>query len=169
MKNLKHLLLRAIQECNAVGIKTGKIVDITVNTRAKRWGQARRLPNGTYTININANLVRDSVSDKAIMDTLVHEVLHTCEGCMNHGARWKYYATIMNRAYGYNIKRCTSAEEKGLNTSAQISSANYAIKCESCGHVYTYQRAGKAVQLIRNYGYNSGCRCACGSRKLVLL
>lgn len=48
------------------------------------------------------------MEEKIIQMTIVHELLHTCEGCFNHGAKWKYYAEVMNNKYGYQITRIYS-------------------------------------------------------------
>ena len=48
------------------------------------------------------------------MQTLAHEVLHTCPGCRNHGALWKEYAARMNGAYGYAISRTGTCEALGV-------------------------------------------------------
>ena len=50
-----------------------------------------------------------------LKNTIIHELLHTCVGCMNHKAKWKFYADKVNRAYGYDdIKRTSTADEKGV-------------------------------------------------------
>ena len=167
MKNIYRYMERAVNEVYAAGIPIGKIREVQVNGRARRWGRCTKRPDGTYVIQINACLLMDDVDDMGLMDTLVHEVLHTCDGCMNHGPLWKHYADIMNRKYGYNIKRLNSASEKGLE-SVRLSRAKYIIRCLDCGEVYTYEREGRAVKLIKRYGFNSGCSCRCGSRRLSL-
>lgn len=73
-----------------------------------------RYRNGSYTINISCRLLEESVPREILKQTVLHEILHTCKNCMNHKTEWKEVANQVNRAYGYNIKRCTSAEELGL-------------------------------------------------------
>lgn len=90
-------------------------VRFTVNTRAKkRWGQCIRRVNGSYDININVILLDESTDIRGLENTILHELLHTCEGCMNHGAIWKKYAEMVYKAYGYNVKRTSDAYEKGV-------------------------------------------------------
>lgn len=170
MKNVKELVERAIEECEAVGIPIGCIVSVKVNSRAKsRWGRCKKISYYSYEIEISSRLLGDDVSDKATMNTVVHEVLHTCADCMNHGALWKKYANIMNRNYGYNIKRCTSCDEKGIERTPSQEEYRFVIKCEKCGHKYYYKREGKVVKLLTRYGKNSGCACGvCGSKNLEL-
>lgn len=148
--------MRIVREC---GIKTGKIVDVTINTRAKkRWGQCKyNRSTNTYTININAEILADDVPFKPVLETMIHEILHTCEGCFNHGKEWKRMADIVRTEKGYNITRCTGAENFGIERTYQ-KKANYVLVCEKCGKEFIYQRLSKAVQNPHRY------HCPCGGK-----
>lgn len=169
MKNVYKLVDRAVQECMAIGIQVGYIDDVKINRRAKaRWGLcSKNRFTGKYTIEISNRLLDDSVSDTATMNTVVHEVLHTVDGCMNHGALWKKYASMVNRRYGYNVKRTTSANEKGLQPCVADSTAKYTVTCEKCGRTHNYAREGKVVKILKGELWGS-CRCCCGSKHLTL-
>lgn len=91
----------------------------------------------------------------ALHDTIIHELLHTCPDCMKHGDNWKRWALKVNRKYGMDIKRCSSAEEAGLQVFT-AKKANWIVTCNKCGQEYVYQRAGKVVQSPERY------RCCCG-------
>lgn len=132
MLNLNEIARECLEELDALEINYGKIERFEVNTRAlKRWGQCRAVPGG-YTINISARLLEDEKSIKGLKETIIHEIIHTCKGCMNHGTEWKRIVNIVNNKYGYNIKRTSSSEEKQVN---QISMENYKHKvvCNGCG------------------------------------
>ena len=141
-KDLWVIATECMEELEAINIPLGKILSFEINYRATtRWGQCRRKPSGWYTINISHRLLADDVDIKALKDTLFHELLHTCDGCMNHGARWKNYADKVNKAYGYNIKRCTSAEEKNIERTEK--NIKHKFICKDCGQVITRQRDSK--------------------------
>ena len=89
----------------------------------------------------------------ACLQTLAHEVLHTCRGCANHGKRWKEYAQRMNRAYGYHISRTDTCQALGV---PDISRVNYVLVCRSCGARIPRARRSKLVQHPEHY------RCRCG-------
>ena len=114
-----HDLNRTIKECMAeldrLNIPYAKNIRFTVNRRAKlRLGQCRRQGN-SYTIEISAALLDDRVDlREGLKNTLHHELLHSCYGCMKHTGRWKAYADKVNAAYGYNIRRCATGEEQPL-------------------------------------------------------
>lgn len=107
MKNIEYLK-KELETCKQMAaesnIQIGKIYDIKINTRAKkRWGLCSYFSDG-FIIEISSSLLQDNVSENALIDTLMHEVLHTVDGCMNHGKKWKECAKIINSRYGLNIK-----------------------------------------------------------------
>lgn len=122
---------------------------VSVNTRlTKTWGQCwhkRVFGVIEHRITLNPILLRDTTEDDALMNTLLHEYLHTCPKCDNHGAVWKHYADLINNKYHYNIKRCTSSEEKGLNTEEYVK-YKYEVSCPDCGHTWRYLRKSNGVK-----------------------
>lgn len=153
MKDLQKIFKECLRECDALGIEYGAIVEVTVNTRAKqRWGQTRRRIDG-FHINISAVLLRDDVSDEAVKDTVMHEILHTVDGCLNHKYKWKAMADKVNKAYGYNIKRCTGAWEKGIDSSLMEVEHHktYIIKCEKCGVETVRHRKSNLIKYPHHY------------------
>lgn len=160
-----------IKDLNAIGIYPNEIYEFTVNTRAKgRWGQAR-VRNGIYTININADLLEDNCPEKALRETLYHELLHCVDGCMNHGAKWNRLADLVNDCYSMNITRTSSTEEKVGTEYAQVIKAKaiselkvFSIKCTSCGTVST-KRGNRAPKW---YAHPNNFRCGkCKTDTLV--
>lgn len=150
-RDLYIIAKECMDELEAIGIQYGKIMNFEINYRAKkRWGQCR-YKNGWYTINISACLLENSVPIESLKDTIIHEILHTCEGCMNHGNNWKIQAEKVNRAYGYNIKRCTSAEEKGIDVEQTEKYIKHKFICEDCGQVITRQRDSKFTKYYKHY------------------
>lgn len=163
MYNLYSVFAECKKNLVNMGIPVAKAISIEPNYRAKkRYGQCVRKPNGTYSININVDLLKEVNPINALKGTVYHELLHTCPNCMNHGEQWSTYASIVNQTYGVTVKRCSSAAEKGLVEFRQAEEHyKYIITCTSCGKQYGYQRAGKAVKHPGNY------RCPCGG-KLVM-
>lgn len=114
MRDLQQIAQICFRELEALGIVCGSVQAFRVNTRAKRrWGLCKILPGG-YQIEIAAVLLREDIPLASLKDTIIHELLHTCPGCANHGAQWKALADKVNRAYGYNIRRLASPAEKGV-------------------------------------------------------
>ena len=149
MRNLDKYAIECMRELDAIGIEYGNIIEVKTNTRAKkRWGQCKAIPGG-YSINISVILLDERNDEQGLKETIIHELLHSCKGCMNHGKNWKYLAEKVNKAYNYNIKRCSSADDKGVQEETRPISdnpVNYIIKCNQCGHIYTRIRMSRAVQ-----------------------
>lgn len=155
MKDYYQLRQECMEEVMAAGIEPGLIRMWTINSRAKsRWGLCIKHPDNTYEIQIAAQLLEsDDVSIKACKETIIHEVLHTCKDCMKHTGTWKNYANIMNNKYGYDIKRCTSLEGKGLaHENEPATPAKYNYVCKKCGQKVSRRRASKFTKNYRKYG-----------------
>lgn len=134
MKDLqKYYQQGVIMLKNGYGIELGKIIDVSVNYGAKRrWGQTERVHLGgktVYKINISNKLLADDVDDKSLMDTIVHELLHTVDGCFCHTGKWKMLADRITATSNLTIKRTTSNEEKNIEREPYL----YICKCEKCG------------------------------------
>ena len=160
MKNLISLANKCMAQLDEIGIEYAQSIRWEVNPRAKkRWGLWEKHPNGVYTISISYRLLTDDVTDEGAIDTIIHELLHTCKGCMNHGENWKREASKVNRAYGYNIKRCSSAEDKGVQPIEEMPKAiKHQFKCKDCGQVYSRVKESNFTKHYKNYrcGYCNG-------------
>lgn len=176
MKDLRALAVSCEAELRAVGIRCGTIRRLSVNTRAKsRWGQCRMVSEGVFDIEISARLLQDEVDDIAAKTTMIHELLHTVEGCRGHKGKWKELAELVGRAYPqYQIKRTSSCEEKGVlqenrpsggrtqDQARKTRQARYRITCTGCGARTYRQRASKLIQRPEEF------RCGkCGGKLLI--
>lgn len=184
MKDLKRLAIQCEEELEAIGIRCGTVRSWSVNTRAKsRWGQCRQISPRVFDIDISERLLRDDVDEIAVKTTIIHELLHTVEGCLGHRGKWKDLAKSVGKEYPqYHIKRTSSCEEKGIlqeeapegNTTGEdtirknmiqkntMLQARYRITCMVCGARAYRQRAGRLVQRPEDF------RCGrCGGRLKV--
>ena len=153
MKNLYEAYSKCRAICFSLDIPIADSIKVEVNTRAKkRWGLCTNNGNGTYTIQIAERLLQDDVSEEATFNTLIHEMLHTCPNCMNHGEHWHHWANEINYAYPqYNIKRTSSCEEKGIESTDSL--AKYIITCNKCNHHWYYMRNCGVVKRVKR------CKC----------
>lgn len=154
MKNLMELAEMCMCELELIGIEYGKIKNWEVNTRAKsRWGLCTHHPDGTHSISISSRLLEDGIADNGAKNTIIHELLHTVKGTKGHGAEWKRLAEIVNNAYGYNIKRCSSSAEKGVEpiTDKMPQIVKHRFVCKDCGKVYDRMRESNFTKNWENY------------------
>lgn len=163
MKDLQKLVAQCEAELRSIGIQPGKVLQWTVNTRAKRrWGQCVQHAPGVFTISIAQRLLQDSVSDQAVKDTIVHELLHTVKGCHGHTGLWAQLAAKVNLLLPqYHIKRTASSAEKGIESIEQVSVKKYAVRCVHCGTEYARVKESKLIQHPEKY------RCGLCGNKLV--
>ena len=161
MKDLNLFILQCQKDLESLGIKHGKVRSFLINKRAKcRWGQCKKAGFGLYDISIAESLLQDNIDDQKLKDTIVHELLHTIQGCFKHTGKWKILAETVNRELPqYNIKRTASYEEIGITDNRKEPVYRYILRCKSCGTEIKRQRLSKAVQNYKNY------RCAkCGGK-----
>lgn len=163
MRNLNAVAKECMKMLDNIGIKYGNIKEIKVNTRAKkRWGQCELVPGEGYSININIVLLDERNDINGLKNTIIHELLHSCDGCMNHGEKWRLLANKVNDVYGLNIKRTSNSDEKGIDKSTIVKSQvvyKYEIQCIDCGHVYKRAKMSTVIQHPEEY------RCShCGGK-----
>lgn len=163
MKDIWKLYDICVNQLDSIGIVYSIVDNIVVNRRAKAmWGRCTDIGN-RYKIEISVSLLEDNVDDMATLNTLMHELLHTCDGCMNHGAKWKEYANMVNNTYGYSIKRCTSAKEKGLKEREH--DYHFIVHCNQCNYDWKYQRYTKTVKSCEH----NRATCSCGGRDFKVI
>lgn len=157
MHDLQKIARVCLDEVTAAGMTPGHILSFSANNRltachGKAKGTRRRDGRGyDFTIEIAGFMLDDACPLAELKNTVIHEILHTCEGGQNHGPTWQLYARTMNRKYGYNI--ATYADEKEIAATAQarmkVNPPKYTTICNKCGFVeYTYRMCG----FVRNPG-----------------
>lgn len=90
-----------------------------------------------------------------IKDTVLHEMCHALPNGMNHKGQWKVYTSVLNRKYGYNLKRCADNDE--VITELVQQKTKYTIVCQNCKEIYYYSRKPKCMNNLSN--------CSCGKCK----
>jgi len=164
INDVDSLLGQVIAEAKALHIPISKKIEphVYINTRARsRFGCCKKemkMLEAVFLIEISSLLLTSPGT--IIKQTLAHEVLHTCSGCHNHGALWNQYADLMNKVYGYNIKRTATYEELGLGkpkaSLPKSYEAKYLIICNSCGTKFERTRMSPLVKYPQRY------HCKCG-------
>lgn len=163
MRDLQLYAKQCQEYLDNIGIEYGNVIEFIVNNRAKkRWGQCRTVPGG-FSININIALLDERNDEDGLVNTIIHELLHTCKGCLNHGEKWKTLANKVYREYGINIKRTSTASEKGVLDKTIPKPIHREIKhkfvCQKCNMVITRIKESK---FTKNYTeYTCGC---CGGK-----
>lgn len=143
-----------LKKCREILKKEGipasdNIADIVINRKAKsRFGKCTN-KNGIFQIEISSELLQ--LDDRKIETVILHELIHTCRGCMNHGKRWKAYAEVLNKKYGYEITIRTSYEHLGLKPPESKETVKYMVVCRSCGAQFPRKRMCRLVENVDRY------------------
>lgn len=134
-----------------------KINKLTVNGRVRsRFGKCTKTAMG-YDIELSGYLM--DADDTAIETVILHELLHTCPKCLNHGKLWKAYAEKLNRKYGYQIAATSSYSSIGLKDPGSRETVKYMITCTRCGAEFPRKRKCSLVENVDRY------RCGkCGGK-----
>lgn len=144
------MLQKAIFEVEGVALEVNKesiIPSIRISNATSFFGVCKRKPKG-FEISVSKYHLSNEIN--AVYQTIVHEVLHTIKGCMNHGSKWKECANTMNEVYGYNISRLgTMKSGAKLNTPPKL--VKYIITCQKCSKVYKRKVRSKLVKNVDNY------------------
>jgi predicted SprT family Zn-dependent metalloprotease len=153
------LMEEGLAEMKAVGLRpAGKILSIRENRRAKkRLGCCRKIStSGASGFELEISTLLREKEDRVIKEILLHELLHTCRGCLNHGAKWKAGAELMNQTYGYHITTTANYDALQLEE-PEKQPYRYIICCQHCGNIGYRMRKSKVIKTPKNY------RCAkCG-------
>jgi predicted SprT family Zn-dependent metalloprotease len=147
------LLLRVAAECRLAKLPISDKIcpHVSVNRRARtRFGCCKK-QGELFVIELSYMLL--NAPEHSCRLILAHELLHTCHGCRDHGARWRSYARRMGEAFGYDISRADSHENLGI---ADFPPPKYIVACTKCGAEYGRIRASQLVSHPDRY------RCRCG-------
>ena len=151
MKNLDEYTERCQALLDSLEIPY-RFANISYNGRiSTKWGYCKKIDRNRFIISIASILGDDNAPEQAIMSVLLHEYLHTCPGCFNHGKKWKEYAKKIKKITGIKIKTSQSADNLGIDS-------KYYIKCRNCKQKVWYTFRPRNCGKVCPY---------CGSRKLT--
>ena len=155
MNDCDGLLRKVMEQASALQIPFSEKLDtrVRINRRAVTRFGCCIYKEGKYVIEVAERVALGP--EESCMETLAHELLHTCYGCRNHGKRWKGYAEKMNRAYGYAISRSSTNEELRVK---EMRPCKYLLRCENCGMEFKRFRSSDLTKHPERY------RCKCGGR-----
>jgi predicted SprT family Zn-dependent metalloprotease len=169
VKNLDKLYFECEKELRRINMDfSDKIVRVSVNGRLRTTlgvcNRDRR--TGMFTIDINPALLADNVDDMEVKDTIVHEMIHNCPGCFDHGYEWKRRADRVNRMLGYHVSRTASrADMEAAGVEVKREEFKYALQCVKCGNQCKYKRWSKSLENPSRYR----CGRCHGDLKVVCL
>lgn len=154
-ENLYPVFKNAMEIARKCGLEPGEITSVKVNGRLSRaLGRCTRRYSGGvyYQIELSKEMIQ-KCDKRFITEVLLHEIVHTCEGCMNHGANFKRNAAkIMAKYPQYNIKRQNSPKaECNAMMRYEAREPKYILRCTKCGQEIKRFKMSKAVRHYQLY------------------
>jgi predicted SprT family Zn-dependent metalloprotease len=150
---VKRIYEESLMQLRGIGIcPAGPVERVSINYRArKRLGCCKRTGTGLaprYQIEIS-HLCR-GLEGRQLKEIIIHELLHTCRGSMNHGIRWKENAARVKKELGYDISSTANFEKLGISD-AVAGNFRYSITCMNCGSVMYRLKKSKVVLHPESY------------------
>ena len=150
MYDFNKVVQNCLLKCDETNIKYGIIKGFTLFNEGRDYlGICKTVNCDEYTIEISSMLLDEQIPIEILESVILHEILHTCIGCFNHGKTWRQEAQKINSKYGYNISRRGNIQIKDLNLMG--GRYKYVVRCKSCGKLYGYQRMSKALKNLNDY------------------
>ena len=171
-----------MHELDVIGVAYHAPVVWKVGRATSYWGETVRKKNvltGKYdfTITISAITLDDSVSNECAKDTIIHELIHTVDGCWNHGEGFKRMAALVNDCYAcYHISRAADNDDMGVSKEVMAKYATrpqhqYIVECARCHRRFTYSKRTRLVQQLVSHreAVKTMYNCPCGCDTFVLV
>lgn len=183
MRDLQKLFMKCINELKVIDIPfSSNIIKVAANSRlSSTYGRCKRTrnSNGTfdYQIEIASFLLNDNLPDKVVRSTIMHEIVHTCNGCFDHGKLFHKYGEIISDCYDVEIttyvsKECMDIVKKAglVHKRKQPKSDSWEFQCIDCNNIWRYSRKPKFCKAYEpTTMIIQGCRCPYCKGKIQML
>ena len=108
MIDLEKIYRKCVQECKNVNIpiRDDKVVKIEFTDEDIGENLGFCILNEeymTFSIFISSIFLEKNGPIKELKETIIHELIHTCNRCWGHGKTWMKYAKILNDKYKYEL------------------------------------------------------------------
>lgn len=110
IEELKEMVLTIRKDMKKCKIPCGVIEDVKMARKNARYFAITEINNnGKYTITFSG--VALLAGKQSLINTIMHELCHTCKGAYNHGAKFKKYGDMVYKNFGYKIETHSTEEE----------------------------------------------------------
>ena len=151
MKLTISLIQKAVDEAFEIlneccpNFKRPTYEDIRICNRTHAWAYVYK-KYGRFTLYVSKLFETMEDEEKfwtRLVGCMIHETIHTQDGCFDHGYGFKRFASQVNARYPeYEVQRCNSSAEWGADRT-KMGKSTWVIACNKCGKQYTYMRRPK--------------------------
>ena len=131
------------------------------------WAEIKKFFLDIYRIKVSKIFEKIEDEEQAkerLVGCMIHEIIHSQKGCMNHGANFKRWAEKVNRKYPqYKVQRCNSSAEYNIDKSTvgRQHTTRWVLNCNHCNKEFTYMRKPK---YLYSFTHGGGQCPTCGGR-----
>lgn len=154
-----------LSECSADFVKP-YIINVKISRARSFFGRVTTTPMG---IKIDVSSVFNEITDPDLFDErltscMIHELIHTIPGCMNHKGPFQHQAYLVNKRYPqYKIQTSTYGSDYGIQTIEKPD--RYIVRCFNCGYEWRYKIKPRIWADINKS--TSRYRCSCGGKRFI--
>lgn len=111
IEELKDMVETIRKDMKKVKIPCGVVEEVKIARKNARYFATTEINNnGKYIITFSG--VALLAGKQSLINTIMHELCHTCRGAYNHGAKFKKYGEMVYKNFGYKIETYSTKEEK---------------------------------------------------------
>lgn len=152
------------KELKKAGMPLGEVIDIRIANRFNSCGRCVRVGTNKYVIELSRFML--DTTENEIAGTFCHELIHTIDGCMNHGRKFRAFAEAFNKVAGLHI---TTTNRKETVIAARGSIAKYITTCIKCGAKTYNNRMTDFVKFASGKVSKYPYRCKCGCTEFTVM
>lgn len=159
ISDLRRMTHMYTEEMRKIGIPVQDVCAVELNGGTRALGvcnMCRKNLTGeiVYKIGFSKGLL--DCKFETVAQVVIHELIHTCKGCMNHGVRFKAYALIASKHFRIPVWTTANAKQSADFASSEFvkSKMKYAVMImngASKGKLIESQRITNIVKSLINH------------------
>ena len=174
MTDLNNWLDEAKQQLINLGYSelSNNSYHIELNNRfTNRLGDCSRIKQFNYRIRLNQKRLQYDTK-KDVQNTIMHELIHSINGCMNHRTKFQNVARHVNSSYSqYHIathSQCSNYTNIYRKELKQKRDEKYVVNCFNCNQEWRYSRETKLIKALKKEPFTERFTCPyCGHKQFT--
>jgi len=144
-------LIKTTEECimelKAIGIpirddKISSISPVPLGSN-DHIGYCRVTPDGGFQIGIWEEMLASNIQLNILKGLICHELLHTCDGCMNHKGKFHRFSRKIDKHYDYGMM---TDDDDYLHPERPVLTR---LQCPKCKYICIYRNGETYKKIIK--------------------
>lgn len=107
------IVREAILIVRGLGFDTGKVTIEISNKLRTTWAYCQETGEGENRLVFGYDVV-NKASNEGLLKIAVHEVIHTIDGCYDHGDKFMKVGNMIYKKHGIVVTECYEKEDLGI-------------------------------------------------------